>query len=163
MSEPGHMEDELTALVDGELPELERARAEEHLASCAPCRARRDALERVVQASRAGRAAWDVEPSAALRRRVLEAAFTERSGLWASLRSWLAAPRLLAPLAAAAAGVALFLAVREPAPEPTELAELAVAERLDLLSDYELVSEAAAAGVAPEDLAVVAHLHELGD
>ncbi len=164
MSELVHLEEELTALVDGELPELERVRVEEHLASCALCRGRRDALLAAVQQSRAGRAAFDVEPSAALRRKVLEAVRAERRGLWVSLSEWLWAPRLLAPLAAAAAGLALFFAVRAPVPQdPQELAELAVAERLDVLSDYELLSEAAAEEISPEDLAVVAHLHELGD
>jgi len=45
----GHLNEQLSAYLDGELNELDRARAEAHLAECGECRAELEALRRVVR------------------------------------------------------------------------------------------------------------------
>ena len=154
-----HVTEHLSALLDGELPELERARVEDHLKSCAACSAEREALSAAVQSLAS---VAPVEPSPALRRAVLAAVDAEPEGLLARLRSLLSW-RLLVPAAAAtAAGAALFVAAARP-PEGGLAEDLAVAERLELLQDYDVVALALPADVAASDLDVVAHLDELGD
>ncbi len=160
MSEPIHVQEDLTALIDGELSELDRARVEEHLAECAPCRAERSLLEGAIRVSRK---VPSIEPSQQLRRDLLNALSAEPLGLRARLHRLLA-PRVLVPAGALfATGLLLVLAMHRFDLKPPESEEYAVAERLELLKDYELLSNAAAEGFSPEDLDVVAHLHELGE
>jgi anti-sigma factor RsiW len=160
MTEPMHVQEELTALIDGELAELDRVRVEEHLSECAPCRAERSLLEGAIRVSRT---APSIEPSQQLRRDVLNAISAEPQRLRARLRR-LFAPRVLVPtFALAGMGLLLVLAMHGAGPRPFETEEYAVADRLELLEDYELLSNAAAEGFAPEDLEVVTHLHDLGE
>jgi anti-sigma factor RsiW len=158
MSEPVHVQEELVAFIDGELPEIDRSRVAEHLLSCADCRAERALLEGAIAASLRGPF---LKPSPQLRRNVLDAIAAEPQGLLARWRRLLA-PRFLVP-AAALGAAALALAVASGREKPATLVEYAVADRLELLKDYDLVASAAAEGLSPEDLDVVAHLDELGD
>ncbi|MGZ6078151.1 MAG: anti-sigma factor family protein [Myxococcaceae bacterium] len=147
------VEDELTAFVDGELSAVETARVRGHLASCSGCRSTEALLRRTLTELSS---LPDFEPSAALRRRVL----AEVDGLprpWPErMRAWFR-PGVLAPagVALAAAAVVAVVAGQRNTTEREQGTQLAVAEHLELLSDYELV------GITPEDLDVVEHLDQL--
>ncbi len=152
-----HVSEDLTALLDGELPAEARARVEAHLSACPACTAERDLL-----AGALGRVAAvpPVEPGTDLRRKVLLAIEQEvpPQTLGAFLRGLLGARVLVPSGVAIAAGLVLYAAGR-PVPE-AGVDELEIAERLELLKDFDVVA-AAPAGVNPEDLLVVAQLHEL--
>lgn len=148
------VEDELTAFVDGELSAVETARVRGHLASCSDCRSTEALLRRTVSELSA---LPGFEPSVGLRRRVL----AEVDGLprpWPErMRAWFR-PGVLAPAGmalAAAAVVAVLVGQRAMTERVDPRTELAVAEHLELLSDYELL------GVTSEDLDVVEHLDQL--
>jgi anti-sigma factor RsiW len=145
---------DLTALLDGALAPERRRDLEGHLAVCAACRAERDRIASAVAAI----AALPPPPSPAPG---LEQRFYARLAREAARPSLLVRLgelrwRVLAPVAGAvaAAVIAVGIAVRHRA------AEADLARNLDLLENYELV---ASLGVAetPEDVEVVAHLHEL--
>ena len=153
-----HVSEHLSALLDGELPDLERARVEEHLKSCAACAAERDGL---AAAMKSLAAVAPVEPSAALRRAVLAAVDGEPQGLRARFQA-LFSIRFLVPAAAAAGAVAVLALAARP-PDPAAAEDLAIAEHLELLQDYDVVALAMPTDVAASDLDVVAHLDELGD
>lgn len=148
-----HVSEELTALIDGELSPEERARVEAHLSECPACEAERGLL-RGALASVAALA--PVEPSAQLRRNVLNAIDEEPQGARGWLRSLLSARFLVPAVAASGAALALALAVARPTPE-AGLDELEVAEHLELFKDLDVVA-AAPEGVNLEDLVVVAQL-----
>lgn len=153
-----HPCDQLSALLDGELPPAERDRVAAHLRACPECAEQRTLLERAVSALTL---VPGIEPSPDLRRRVLAAAEARPPGLADRFRAFLS-PRFLVP-AGAAAVAALVLLVFAPgveAPRPGEAEEWAIAERLELLEDFDL-ARALPAGVGAEDLVVVARLHEL--
>jgi anti-sigma factor RsiW len=149
-----HVLDDLTAYLDGALALERRAELEGHLAGCGGCRAERDRLA-------AGLAALAAAPAPPPASPAFEARFHARLAQERSrprtLGQRLAGLRwpVLAPLAGAAAlAVAGGVFVRHRA----EQAEMA--RHLDLLENYELV--ASLDGPAdPEDIAVVAHLHEI--
>ena len=147
------VEDELTAFVDGELSAVETARVRGHLASCSGCRSTEALLRRTLTELST---LPDFEPSAALRRRVL-AEVDRLPRPWPErMRAWFR-PGVLAPagVALAAAAVVAVVAGQRNANEREQGTQLAVAEHLELLSDYELV------GITPEDLDVVEHLDQL--
>lgn len=161
MSASVHVTEELTALLDGELCDTDRARVEAHLQGCEACAHERALL---VAAMAGLEGLPGLEPSADLRRRVLSALDEQPAGLGARIRALLS-PRLLIPVsAAAAAGLAFALFPAGPRPARPEAGEeLAIAERLELLEDYDLLAMAADDGINAADLEVVAHLHELED
>jgi len=146
-----HVSDSLVAFLDGALDPSEREAVERHLAACAACVARRDALAGAL--SRIAALPPPPEPAPGFEQRFYARLARERAaprGLLARL-PW----RWLAPAAAvgAAAAVAVGVQLRERAREEF------LARHLDALDAYEVA--AAAGDVAGEDAELVAHLHEL--
>ncbi|HEY3446621.1 MAG TPA: zf-HC2 domain-containing protein [Myxococcales bacterium] len=156
-----HVTEQLTALLDGELSDLERARVEEHLKACATCAAEREALCAAMKSVSAF--AEPIEPSPALRRAVLAAVDAEPRGLKARWKALFSARFVVPASLAAAAAIILLVVVGSRAPDGAAAEDWAVAEHLELLQDYEVVALALPAGVSPADADVVAHLDELGD
>src|SRR5207248_1791165 len=99
-------EEDLTAYVDGELPQLRARALENHLSGCGSCPATLALLQRTVQQLAAMPA---FVPSLAMRRQVL-ARLDEPAGFGGRLR-WLFAPRFVMPALgmATAAAVAVVL------------------------------------------------------
>jgi anti-sigma factor RsiW len=159
MGDENHVLEDLTALCDGELSELDRTRVEEHLASCRVCAKERanlaDGLARL-------RLAVPPVPSAALRRRVLDTVSEDPAPTWGFSRLFsLLTPRLVVPCTAlAVAALVLFSAGKSDPPAVASAEELDIAANLELLEDYEVL---ALNDVPAEDLEVVAHLHELSE
>lgn len=148
--------EDISAYVDGQLAANRAEPLRRHLPQCASCRA----LEEEVRATLTALAAIPApEPPLDLRRRVLTslpASPARQSWLLALLRAPYAWPSV------ALAGVAMVALVvttlAPPAPTFDDPEGLYVAQNLELLSDYEAV------GLEfPEDLEVVAALHELGE
>lgn len=142
---------ELTALLDGSLPEGERAELEAHLAACGGCRAERDrlaatlALLGALPPAPAPSPTFEARSAASGSGRVLARL---RAGFgWRTLAPGLAG-------VAAAAGVSLYVGHRHRADEAF------LAEHLELFENFEAVSNVATVET-PEDLQVVAHLDEL--
>ena len=150
-----HVNEDLTALLDGELAGEERERVEAHLKECPACAAERDVLKAALGLMQVPA----IEPSADLRRRVLNAVDAEPVGLLARLRG-LVSLRFLVPAAAALGAAAVLFVGTYPNPA---LEDLEVAERLDLLQDYDVVATAFPADIPAGDMDVVANLHELGE
>ncbi len=150
-----HLDQELTALLDGALPPARAREVEQHLAGCASCRAERDRLAHAVQLlaalppppapspdfSRGFYARLDAEPTA-------------RAGVLELLRR--ARWRNLVPIA----GGALTLALVVGALASYRAEQARLARGLDLYQDYELVAGLDAVQ-DPEDVLVVGHLDEL--
>ncbi|WP_267145143.1 anti-sigma factor family protein [Myxococcus qinghaiensis] len=151
-----HFEEDLTAYVDGELPAARRVEVEAHLGGCTGCRATEALLRHTV-----ARVAElpDFVPSVNTRRAVLAKLDALPVPWWERLRTLLR-PGVLVPSAGLAVAVGLALVVVGPGPEaPEELEDPAVMElaaNLELVEDYELLGLD-----SPEDLEVVASLHEL--
>lgn len=155
---PRHPEGDLTAYLDGALP---AARAEEirrHLDGCADCRYALARLRSAVALLGKLPAAPAPSPAFAARLEARLAPERERRRGWSSrLLAWrwrIAIPA--GALAAAAAALIAVVSVRDG-----RARDRAIAEHLELLSDYEAVA-ALDAVETPEDAAVVAHLQELG-
>lgn len=145
---------DLTALLDGALAPERRHDVEAHLTTCAACRAARDRIAAAVAAVAASPPPPAPAPGLEQRfyaRLAREAARPSLLGRIGALR-W----RVLAPVAGAgaAAALALGIAVRHRAVEAD------LARNLDLLENFELVASLGSAET-PEDVEVVAHLHEL--
>ncbi|HVP68811.1 MAG TPA: zf-HC2 domain-containing protein [Anaeromyxobacteraceae bacterium] len=148
-----HVREELTALVDGALEPGRRATVEEHLSSCASCRAERDRLAAVVAACNALPAG--PAPSPGFEQRFYARLAREKEALRSPLswlrRGWRWAV-LAAGLSAAAAAAVAVLHVRADRME--------MAEHLDLLENYVVVASLDSVESA-EDVEVVIHLDEL--
>jgi anti-sigma factor RsiW len=153
-----HVSEHLTALLDGELPEAERAQLESHLRECATCASERDLLAGTMGSLKQAAA---IEPSDPLRRSVLAAIDAEPEGLLARLRALLSA-RVLIPSAAALAAVVVLIVGNPRGPE-SDMVDIEVAQHLDLLQDYDVVAMAMPSDIAARDMDVVAHLNELGE
>jgi anti-sigma factor RsiW len=150
-----HPTDDLTALLDGELPPGQAAAVTRHLSGCPACRAERDRLAAGIAALRALPPAPEPSPHLATR---LSARLAREGRPASGLLGWLAARRwkLAAPATAAAVAAAVVLfAVRTQRAE-----EAGIALHLDLLLDYEAVASLGDVESA-EDAAVVAALDEL--
>lgn len=150
-----HPTDDLTALLDGELPPARAAEVTRHVAGCAACGAERDRLAAGVAALRALPPAPEPSPffSARLAARIA-AEPRPAPGLLerlSALRWKIAAPTAAAALAAAVVAVS----VRERRDE-----ERGAAWNLELLLDYETVASLGDLE-RPEDAEVVAALDEL--
>ncbi len=149
-------EEDLTAYVDGELPPARRMEVEAHLGTCAGCRSMHALLGNTV----ARLAELPVfEPSPHTRRAVMAKLDALPVPWWQRLKVLLR-PAVLVPSVglATALGVALLMA-GPGADAPLELADPAVMElaaNLEVAEDYELLGLE-----SPEDLEVVANLHEL--
>lgn len=151
-------EEDLTAYVDGELPVSRRAQVEAHLGSCAGCRAT-EALLRTAVAKLATLPDFAPEPSPAARRAVLAKLDALPPPWWERLKA-LWRPAVLVPSVGLAAALAVALVMVRPGaegpPELTDPAVMELAANLELVEDYELLGLD-----GPEDLEVVANLHEL--
>ncbi|MFY2556576.1 anti-sigma factor family protein [Corallococcus terminator] len=150
-----HFEEDLTAYVDGELPAARRVEVEAHLGGCTGCRATEALLRHTV-----ARVAElpDFVPSLDTRRAVLAKLEALPVPWWERL-SVLLRPSVLVPSAglAVAVGLALVVGVGPEAPEELEdPAVMELAANLELVEDYEWLGLD-----SPEDLEVVASLHEL--
>ncbi len=147
-----HLGEALTALLDGALPPAEREQALAHLAGCAECRAAEARLRGALLALAA--LPPPPQPSPAFEQRFYARLAREK----AEHRGWLARLRWRWVLPAAAACTAAALAVGVDLRQRRELE--AAARHLELFESYEAVE--AAGEVPPEDVELVAHLHELG-
>ncbi|HEX9398929.1 MAG TPA: zf-HC2 domain-containing protein [Anaeromyxobacter sp.] len=148
--------DVLVALLDGALPPPALAAARAHVDGCAACRAALARLGAGAAALRAGSPAPEPSPFFAARLAARIAAEPPRPrGLRRLLpaRGWRLA-LATAAVAVAVAGGALVVQRGRSAEE------VAVAERLDLLLDYEVVASVGEVEDA-DDAAVVAELDEL--
>jgi anti-sigma factor RsiW len=150
-----HVENDLTALLDGALDGDRRAEVEHHLVGCAACSRELDRLARALSALAALPPPPPPAPGFEQRfyARLAREAPRRRSFLdRLSARSL----RWLIPAAALASVLAVGIWVRRAG----ERAELEMAGNLDLLENY---VEVASLGVVetPEDLDVVVHLDEL--
>lgn len=150
-----HVGDDLTALLDGALPEPRRAEVEQHLAACPSCRAERDILARALAALEALPAPPAPAPGFEQRfyARLAREAPRRRSFLDALRDRPL---RWLVP----ATGLAAALVVAVGVERSRTRSDLEMAQNLDLLENY---VEVASLGTVetPEDVDVVAHLDEL--
>jgi anti-sigma factor RsiW len=149
-----HVTTELTALLDGALDEAARRRVEQHLEGCAGCRAEQARLTGLLATLRTLPGA--PEPSPHFEARLAARLARERRPgplAWLRRGSW----RLAFPTAGlAAAALAGVLVVRHQRTE-----ELAMADRLELLEEYEVVASLDDVETA-EDAALVAQLDTLG-
>lgn len=156
-------EEDLTAYVDRELPELKARQLEGHLPGCEPCSGTLALLRRTVSALEAMPA---FAPSPQLRRAVLTRISQEPPSLLDRLRGFLR-PQVLVPALSAAAllavGVAATqLARRHEPPSPDAPLLVADASELELVQNLDLVEDLDVVGLeSPEDLEVVEHLDEL--
>ncbi len=151
-----HVEEELTAYLDGVLEPARMAEVESHLAACAGCRGGRDRLAAALRVL--AKLPPPPEPSPGFARAFwarMEAEPRRGRGLLELLRSRWA---VVAPLAGAVAAAAVVLVVRQGQLRT----EREIAARLDLFENYELVAGIGVVETA-EDAEVVAHLHELGE
>jgi anti-sigma factor RsiW len=150
-----HVADDLTALLDGALPEARRAEVEAHLAGCPACLAERDALCRALEALTALPAPPPPAPGFEQRfyARLAREAPRRRPFLDALRTRPL---RWLVP----ATGLAAALAVAVGVERSRTRSDLEMAQNLDLLENY---VEVASLGVVEtaEDVDVVVHLDEL--
>jgi len=149
-------QDDLTAYLDRELPELRARHLEAHLPGCGECRKTVELLRRTVE-QLAALPAFETSPQ--LRRAVLNRIDEAPSGLWA-LWDALTRPQVAGPALAAAAvlGVVAVVGLRHHpgAPELSDPAQIEVAANMEVLEDLDVV------GLDnPDDLDVVAHLDEL--
>lgn len=126
--------EELVLVLDGALPEAALAEARGHVEGCASCRAELARLGAGVALLRAGSPGVEPSPyfSARLAARLAGPPVSPR-GLGALLRPRWRLAAVAGVAAAAAAGLLVTQRVRVPD-------EFAVAERLELLEDYEVVA-----------------------
>ena len=134
---------ELSAWIDGELPGARAAEVAEHVASCASCSERALALRRADAALRAI-PLRELAPGALAEvvRQARAPARDDATRAPARRGRWIA---LAAAASAAAAGVALYLAVRPAGvhPDPLDSAspeDLAVAIDLDTVEDLDVIA-----------------------
>ncbi len=156
-----HPTEELTALLDGALAPAREAEVARHLQACAECRAEKERLAAAIATFR--RLPPAPEPSPLFATRL--AARLARDGHprrgWASrLGAWADLGRLRWKIAAPAAAAALAAGVVVLAVRVQRAEEVAVAEHLDLLLEYESVASLGDVATA-EDAAVVAALQDL--
>jgi anti-sigma factor RsiW len=150
-----HVQEDLTALLDGALPASRQAEVEAHLAGCPACRAERDRLSRAL-------AALSELPAPPAPAPGFEQRFYARLAREAPRRRTLLDGLRARPLRwlAPAAGVAAALAVVGIAERSRERADLELAGHLDLLENYVEVASLDLVHT-PEDVDVVVHLDEL--
>jgi anti-sigma factor RsiW len=150
-----HVEDELTALLDGALDPVRRAEVEAHLAGCPDCRAGRDLLSRALSTLAALPPPTPPRPGFEQR---FYARLAREAPRRRALLEWLGARplRWLVPATGLAAALAVGIWVRQDRLH----ADLEMARHLDLLENYVEVASLDLVET-PEDLDVVAHLDEL--
>lgn len=130
-------EQDLVAMLDGEIDPSRRTAIEAHLANCADCRARGAEIEKTLAAVDSLPAA---KPAPDLVQRFSERFEREQDGVMAGILAWLARPRVLVGATLAACLLVLSLVVMRPGGAPgSDAAELAIAGRMELFSDYEAI------------------------
>ena len=150
-----HVTDDLTALLDGALPANRQSEVEAHLSGCGSCRAERERLAGLL--ARLAALPPPPEPSPWFAARLearLAALPAPPRGLLAWVSAWRWRLALPAGALAAAAAVALLVARHQRAEE------LATADQLELLEEYETIASVGDVETA-EDAAVVASLDRL--
>lgn len=150
-----HVDDELTAFLDGALDPERRAAVEGHLAACAGCRAERDELARTLATLSA--LPPPPPPPPGFEQRFYARLAREAPRRRSLLERLGARPlRWLVPATGLAAALAVGLWVRQAG----QREDLELARHLDLLENYVEVASLGAVET-PEDLEVVTHLDEL--
>ena len=129
---------DLLALADGELSAPEATRLQEHIQSCADCRAAYEQWQKTLQALAQTPA---TEPSPSLNQRFFEKLDQENQGSW--LPAWLQIFRKPPVLAGAGAlvGVVLLLLWLQPANPPADQSEEMIARHLEMFNDYETLRQ----------------------
>ncbi len=161
-----HPVEDLTAYVDGALPANDAERIAQHLAGCATCRAEHERLAGTTAVLRRLAAAPAVSPSFEQRFYArLAHEKVDRRGWLFGLRDRLGlsgrgAWRWLAPALAGAAAVAVVVVYTDGRRQRAD--ETVLASHLDLFESYEAVANVDVLD-RPEDVQMVAHLHELRD
>ena len=150
-----HVEEDLTALLDGALEPGRRAAVEAHLAGCAGCRAGRDALAAAL--ATIGSLPPPAPPLPGFEQRFYARLAREAPRRRSLLERLGARPlRWLVPATGLAAALAVGIWVRQDRRQ----AELEMARHLDLLENYVEVASLDLIET-PEDLDVVVHLDEM--
>jgi anti-sigma factor RsiW len=149
-----------SALLDGELSPAERAGVEAHLASCAACATGLAQLRRALaQLDQHQDLELSPDFEAGFQRKLARAGQQDQDR--SSRRRWWRIPALGLAAAAAAAAIVLLVVHRDQptprAPSRIALADIALASRLELLRDYEVISNLDGL----ENFTVVSQLHEL--
>lgn len=155
-----HPVEDLSAFLDGALPVAEREHVARHLAGCASCRAEHDRLAATATTLRRMAAPPAISPTFEQRfyARLTAEKLTRRRGFAARLGlRWTGAWRWVAPVFAGAAAAAVVL-VYTGGQRRADEAFLAM--HLDLFESYDEVANLDAID-SPEDVQLVAHLHEL--
>ena len=146
-------EEDLTAYLDGELSPSRREEVSRHLSACSACHQVEAGLRRAVEHLATLPA---FEPSAALRRAVLNRLDEEPTGLLVRLRAWFRPVVLVPSLGLLAAVVAVVVASPGPRLELSDASQLELAANMEVVEDLELLGVDDLA-----DLEVVEQLHEL--
>ncbi len=150
-----HVEEELTALLDGALEPARRAEVEAHLAGCAGCRAGRDSLAAAL--ATIGTLPPPAPPLPGFEQRFYARLAREAPRRRSLLERLGARPlRWLVPATGLAAALAVGIWVRQD----RQRADLEMARHLDLLENYVEVASLDLVET-PEDLDVVVHLDEI--
>ena len=150
-----HVDDELTALLDGTLDPVRRGEVEGHLAGCARCRAERDLLAGALSTLAA--LPPPAPPPPGFEQRFYARLARETPRRRSLLERLGARPmRFLVPATGLAAALAVGVWVRQD----RQRADLEMASHLDLLENYVAVASLDLVET-PEDLDLVAHLDEL--
>ena len=150
-----HVEEDLTALLDGALEPARRAEVEAHLAGCAGCRAGRDSLAAALVTI--GALPPPAPPLPGFEQRFYARLAREAPRRRSLLERLGARPlRWLVPATGLAAALAVGIWVRQD----RQRTDLEMARHLDLLENYVEVASLDLIET-PEDLEVVAHLDEL--
>ena len=151
-------EEELTAYVDGELPPSRTEEVRGHLGACASCAGTEALLRRTVERL-ATLPEPAFEPTPRLRRALLER-LDEPVG-WRAHLAALWRPAVLVPSFGLAAALAVVIAIAQR-PDAPDAGQLELASNLEVASNMEVLEDYDVLGVDdPEDLEVVASLHEL--
>ena len=151
-------ETDLTAYLDQELSPARAQEVTAHLRTCASCAPALALLRHTV--GRLSEVAV-FEPSAQLRRSVLNAIANEPAGAWEALKRRWWMTRLLVPTLAGATALGVVLLVTHQSNQ--RLAnEMAETESIELAANLEVVRDLDVLGVEqPDDVEVVANLDDL--
>lgn len=155
-----HPVEDLSAFLDGALPVAEQEHVAQHLAGCASCRAEHDRLAATAATLRRMAASPAISPTFEQRfyarltaeKLARRRSLAERVGLrWAGAWRWLA-PGLAG--VAAAAVVLVYTGGQRRADEAFLAMHLDLFESYDEVANLDTIDN-------PEDVQLVAHLHEL--
>lgn len=164
-----HLQEQLSALIAGELTEAEGAAAEAHLKQCAECRLQ---LERLRDLSGVLDANVEIEPSPDFVPRVMKSIDAENKGVRIHTKSRLAWLALAAVLVFVAFLLRFYkntapqpgpVTRQGPAVAPSKPAPPQVAEQKEPAPSPPVVSPPVASYLSADDTELIAHLDELQD